>query len=126
MALSLSRMPAKRWATRADLIVVLEAARVELEQNPDKVRLVDLASQVGLSPFHLQRLFQATFGESPRAYGERVRLLRAWTELASGARVGDTALQLGYATPQALTRAFRRVFDLAPSQVRLDVLNQAD
>ncbi|MBL8049136.1 MAG: helix-turn-helix domain-containing protein [Chthonomonas sp.] len=118
LALSLTRVPVKRWATKADLITALEAARLELERNPDTARLEALGAEVGLSPHHLQRLFAATFGHSPRAYGERVRLLRAWSHLAAGMSVSETAITVGYDSPQQLARVFRRVMDCAPSEVR--------
>lgn len=124
IALSLTRVPVRRWATKADLAHALELARQELDANPAANRLAELAAEVGLSPFHLQRLFQATYGESPRAYAERVRVLRAWSLLAGGMPVGDTAAHVGFDSPQQLARVFRRVLDVAPSQVARLVLTE--
>jgi AraC-like DNA-binding protein len=46
-------------------------------------------------------------GEPPAGYLRRLRLDRAAEELAAGAQVGRTARRLGYASPDAFTRALK-------------------
>src|SRR4051812_23795330 len=65
----------------------VERARRYIEQHADKVlTLTDLAFQVGMSPFHLQRTFKRLVGVSPRAYQDTLRV----TTFKSRLRAGDT------------------------------------
>ena len=48
--------------------VAVERARRRIEDHPDRVvTLAALASEVGMSPFHLQRTFKRLLGVSPRS-----------------------------------------------------------
>ncbi|HTR01119.1 MAG TPA: GyrI-like domain-containing protein [Candidatus Acidoferrum sp.] len=71
------------------------------------------------SPFHFLRLFDAVFDTTPIEYVRRRRLSRAAMELAAGkASILDIALHHGYETPEAFTKAFKRLFGLTPSAAR--------
>jgi AraC family transcriptional regulator len=81
--------------------------------------LADIAGVVGLSPFHLSRLFQLSTGTSVVRYLRGRRLTEAARQLAGGA--GDilgVALSAGYASHAAFTRAFTEQFGRSPEQVR--------
>ena len=81
--------------------------------------LADIAGVVGLSPFHLSRLFQLSTGTSVVRYQRARRLTEAARALAAGA--GDilaVALSAGYASHAAFTRAFSEQFGRPPEQVR--------
>src|SRR5438105_2759219 len=55
----------------------VERARQHIEQHADQaLTLAGLASQVGMSPFHLQRTFKRLVGVSPRAYQDALRVTR--------------------------------------------------
>jgi AraC family carnitine catabolism transcriptional activator len=54
----------------------------------------------------------------PHAYVAGLRLDRARTMLETGAMVIEAALEAGFASPSAFTRAFRRRFGEAPSAAR--------
>lgn len=83
---------------------------------PDVAELAALAHQ---SPFHFQRVYRALTGESIGRTVVRLRLLRALQLLERpGASVTEAALGAGYATPQALARAFRQELDASPSALR--------
>jgi AraC family transcriptional regulator of adaptative response/methylated-DNA-[protein]-cysteine methyltransferase len=65
----------------------------ESEQAPT---LAALSVAVGISRFHLHRLFKQVTGTTPRQYARTCRLNRlAWT-LDTGITVGDAALSAGY------------------------------
>ncbi|HZF99238.1 MAG TPA: AraC family transcriptional regulator [Pseudoxanthomonas sp.] len=89
--------------------------------------LAELARVAHFSPFHFHRMYRALTGETVGRSVARLRLLRALRELeASSADLAHVALQAGYATSQALSRAFRDTFDDTPSALRADpVLRQA-
>lgn len=85
-------------------------------ENPS---LADIARVVGLSPFHLSRLFQLSTGTSVVRYLRGRRLTEAARQLAAGA--GDilsVAVGAGYASHAAFTRAFSDQFGRSPEQVR--------
>lgn len=88
---------------------------------PDGLELDDLSRHVGFSPYWFHRVFTALLGETPGAYARRARLAWAAGRLRSGGQsITELALECGYATPSAFTRAFRQVFGRAPSELRGD------
>src|SRR6188768_1553591 len=65
------------------------------------------------------RLFQALIAESPGAMRRRFLLERgAWEILRSDKRVTDIALDAGYGSLEAFTRAFRKAYGVSPSIYR--------
>src|SRR5690606_16731556 len=66
-------------ASRAD--VVAQACRL-IEASETEPNLDQLAAQVGLSPFHFQRLFKAEIGLSPKAYALACRARKLREELS--------------------------------------------
>ena len=70
-----------------------------------------LASRLHLSRFHCDRLVSAVAGEPPAALRRRVLLERAAYRLATTDHdVLRVAVEAGYASHEAFTRAFRRAF----------------
>jgi AraC family transcriptional regulator len=79
----------------------------------------DLAARMFLSRFHFDRVVAAAAGESPSRFRRRVLLERAAFRLASsGTGVLDVAVEAGYSSNEAFTRAFRRAYGCAPSAWR--------
>jgi AraC-like DNA-binding protein len=76
----------------------------------------ELARRAYLSRFHFDRLVAAVLGESPGAFRRRLLLERAAYHLSSGHTVLEAALAAGYSSAEAFARAFRRAFDVAPSE----------
>jgi AraC-like DNA-binding protein len=63
--------------------------------------------------------FRLVIGESPMRYLRRYRLARAAERLrTSGESLVDIALQTGYASDVALSKAFKRSFGLSPGAFR--------
>ncbi len=114
------RVPAARPATRAHLLASLERARQSIDDDSGVgCDLASLAQDAGVSKFHLLRLFKAVYGATPMAYAERLRMQTAQTRLRSGAKpVGEVAAELGYDSPSAFARAFRRWTGAAPTNWR--------
>jgi AraC-like DNA-binding protein len=78
-----------------------------------------MAARVHLSRFHFDRLISATAGEPPAALRRRVLLERAAYQLiTSGHDVLSIAVQAGYGSHEAFSRAFARAYGLSPSQWR--------
>lgn len=79
----------------------------------------DLAARVHLSRFHLDRVVAAIAGEPPATLRRRVLLERAAYRLDTTDRsVLDVAVEAGYASHEAFTRAFARAYGVAPKEWR--------
>lgn len=79
----------------------------------------DVARAVGVSRFHLSRLFALVIGQSLMGYTRGRRLSEAARALAGGAPdILDVALTAGYSSHEAFTRAFREHFGVTPESVR--------
>ena len=78
-----------------------------------------IAGRLHLSRFHLDRIVSASAGEAPSSLRRRVLLERSAFHLAAGRRsVLDVAVEAGYGSHEAFTRAFRRAYGTTPSAWR--------
>jgi AraC family transcriptional regulator len=85
----------------------------------DDLPLDRIARAATVSPFHLCRAFSASTGCSVAAYIRARRLSLAARALAAGApAILSVALDAGYGSHEAFTRAFRQQFDATPEDVR--------
>lgn len=85
----------------------------------EAIDLGRLAKNAALSPFHFHRIFRGMVGETPLELHRRLRLERAAYQLADGDRsVLRIALEAGYESHEAFTRAFRRRYADSPSAFR--------
>jgi AraC-like DNA-binding protein len=75
-----------------------------------------VASRVHLSRFHFDRLVSAAAGEPPATLRRRVLLERAaYRLITTDHDVLRMAVEAGYASNEAFTRAFAKAFGQAPS-----------
>ena len=78
-----------------------------------------LAVRACLSPYHFHRVFTGLVGETLMAHIRRLRLERAAGRLKLGRRpVIEIALEAGYETHEAFSRAFKASFGRSPSAFR--------
>lgn len=97
----------------------IEYMREHLEQD---ICLADLATVCGVSPFHFARGFRNSVGHPPHRYLVLMRMERARDLLADKRLpIIEIALAVGYDTPQAFARAFRRTIGVSPSTYRADL-----
>ena len=83
--------------------------------------LQELAKIALLSPFHMHRIFHAYTGETLGAYAQRLKLERATHLLEhTNKDISEIALDSGYSTPAAFTKAFKKLFGITPSQLRMN------
>jgi AraC family transcriptional regulator len=82
------------WETLTPLLVYIQA---NLDQD---LTLAALGKKANLSPAHLQRVFKAEIGESPKAYVTRLRVERgAFCLLAHESPIGEIAASCGFSEP---------------------------
>jgi AraC family transcriptional regulator len=85
----------------------------------ETVSLEDIAAVAGISKYHLARSFAFAVSHGPLGYSRARRLSVAAKALQGGARdILNVALDAGYASHEAFTRAFRDHFGLTPEAVR--------
>ncbi|WP_175009628.1 MULTISPECIES: AraC family transcriptional regulator [unclassified Cellulosimicrobium] len=115
----LSRDDAPGWY-RADADPVVGAALRLVHHDPARAWTVDtLAREVGLSRAAFSRRFTALVGEPPMGYLTGWRLdLAADLLLEPDATLASVARAVGYATPFALSAAFKRVRGVSPAAHR--------
>ncbi|HEU0193382.1 MAG TPA: AraC family transcriptional regulator [Gaiellales bacterium] len=116
---SLARAGREIRAPRTPCDDAVEQARASLATGyAERRSLAAIASDVGVSPFHLARRFRLRTGRSLHQYRDQVRLRQALLRLRDPVDLGRLALDLGYCSHSHFTDAFRRSFGLPPSAVR--------
>lgn len=85
----------------------------------EPITLEEIANACNVSAFHLTRAFAETMGLPLMRYVRLRRLSEAARQLAQGAEdILRVAIETGYGSHEAFTRAFRELFTLTPEQVR--------
>lgn len=100
----------------ARMLRVLNHMRRHLDEPLEMDRLAELAH---FSVSHFHRVFRGMLGESIMDHLRRIRMERAYVQLAETKRtVTDIGLDAGYDSLEAFSRAFRKSFGHSPSQGR--------
>lgn len=89
-------------------------------QNLNEELTLERLSQVAaFSKYHFHRVFSAYAGVSVTKFVLLARLKRASFQLAlEEQRITDIALNAGFESPEAFSRAFKRTFNQSPSEFR--------
>lgn len=100
--------------------LALEAIRAITAALDTALDLEALASPACMAPLHFHRVFRGLCGETPLQMHRRLRLERAAWRLADGKdSVLRVALDAGYETHEAFTRAFRAAYGRTPTEYRV-------
>ena len=92
---------------------------IETRFGDNELSLEAMAEHAGVSRSHLSRIFPVATGLQLSTYLRGRRLTVAAKELADGAPdILGVALDVGYGSHEAFTRAFRDYFGLTPDDVR--------
>jgi AraC family transcriptional regulator len=87
----------------------------------DPLNLNEIAEAAGVSPYHLSRAFGFSTGYPVMAYVRARRLSEAALVLSGGAPdILAVAIDYGYGSHEAFTRAFREQFGLTPETLRAE------
>ncbi len=84
----------------------------------EELSIKTIAEHVAVSPFHFQRMFIRDVGESVAGYIRRRRLEQAAKLIAAdrNASLIQVAFECGFETHSAFSKAFRRHFEMSPSE----------
>jgi AraC family transcriptional regulator len=114
-------LPSRSAHSRSNPILVRSALRqIRRHQEDAPLTLHVLAASLEVSPFRLIRASRQVLGLSIMDVARRIRLRRAAMKLAfrHGEPIAAIALQSGYDSHEAFTRAFKRVLGVSPSVFR--------
>ncbi len=85
-----------------------------------ELTLAKVAAKAALSEYHFHRLFRARFGMPVMDYVRRRRITEAAKALLhSSTSILEIALDAGFESQAAFTRAFRRVYHTSPARYRI-------
>ena len=95
-------------------------ARERLQQSDDPTPSIEaVARDVGISPFHFIRQFEAVFGVTPHQFRIQTRLDQAKHLLAMGNHsVTDVCMDVGFSSLGSFSALFTRRIGEAPSAYR--------
>lgn len=98
-----------------------QRARQRLDSEwGSRLRIEQLAVQMGMSADHFIRRFKQRFGMSPKVYQTNARLREAVRLLRSTEKSAKTiAYELGFADPKSFFRIFKKHLGVVPSDLRL-------
>jgi AraC family transcriptional regulator len=105
---------------RLETLKLLNDALEYIEINLNSELNIDNISKIaGSSKYHFQRIFHVLTGFTVSQYIKNRRLTLAAEELiVEDKRVIDIALKYGYESPEAFTKAFKRMHGTAPSALK--------
>lgn len=98
----------------------LEQAVIYIENHLGyNIKVEDVAKAAGYSYYHLNRQFTAILGESIGSYIKKRRLADASKKLLySDLKIIDIAIEYGFDSPEAFSRAFKAIYKVSPQSYR--------
>jgi len=109
-----------REATRAAHREIVDQTKELLAARfRERLTMADIAGSIGVSRFHLSRVFRSCTGFSLHGYRNQLRLRAALERLVDPETVlPPLAAELGFSSHSHFTGAFREAFGVAPSALR--------
>lgn len=94
----------------------IERVRRYLDEHYDEpVTLTQLASEIGMSPYYLQRAFKELIGLSPKEYRDAQRMERFKTSLKRGETVTNATHEAGFGSSSRLYERVNSDLGMTPS-----------
>lgn len=97
---------------------LLQAREIVHDRFLEKLRVSDVASEVGVHPVHLSRIFRRHYGSPIGSYLRALRLDWAAERLLGDESLATIALEAGFADQSHFTNTFRRHMGVTPGQYR--------
>lgn len=95
-----------------------ERARRLMDESEEPLALAELAGQLGVSPYHLQRTFKAAFGVTPRQYSAARKLERFKTGVQQGQDVTSALYSAGFGSSSRLYEQAGQNLGMTPGAYR--------
>jgi transcriptional regulator GlxA family with amidase domain len=100
-------------------VAIREAIRLFETHVEDPLRIPDVATAVGLSGRHFERMFKRETGQSPLRYYHHLRLMKARQRvLYSNDSFREIAASVGYMTSSPMIRHYTEFFGVSPRDER--------
>jgi AraC-like DNA-binding protein len=97
---------------------VEHAERLLAERFAESLSLDDISRSLGVSAYHLCRVFRMHTGTSLHQHRDQLRLRAALNRLERDEDLTTIGLDVGYSSHSHFTAAFRRAFGVPPSRLR--------
>jgi len=89
------------------------------DASVDRVPAEEWAARLHFSRFHFDRMIRSVAGEPPAAFRRRILLERAaYRMITTSAPLIDIAVEAGYGSHEAFTRAFTKAYGVPPAAWR--------
>ena len=99
--------------------VILKSVSYIEANLKNEIDVFMVSREVCYSLYHFIRLFQSITGFSPKSYIQQRRLSEAIYELReTNKKIADIAYNYQFGSPEAFSRAFRKQFNINPTDVR--------
>lgn len=123
IGMAMERGGVRRPFVRGDTRAVVEATRAEISRDLTRSFTVrELALRVGISPYHLCRVFRRETGITLHTYLVDLRLRRSLEWLTNAnTELSRVALEAGFSSHSHYSAAFRRRLGIAPSRARSEL-----
>jgi AraC family transcriptional regulator of adaptative response/methylated-DNA-[protein]-cysteine methyltransferase len=102
--------PKRTTSTDPQIEMVQRACRYIATQDETSVTLAELGQHVGISPFHLQRVFKKVMGITPRQYADACRIGKFKTRVRESGSVTGALYDAGFSSSS-------RLYEHAPSEL---------
>ena len=115
------RVPALQSRAASDMLnePVAMALSIMDKHLEDPIAVGDICDQIGISPRHLERLFKAQLGKSPKLYYREKRLDAArQLVMYSNRPLREIAAASGFSSPAALRQHYAQAYGLPPEADR--------
>jgi AraC family transcriptional regulator len=118
--MSIVTVPSAKTPAKSEYTQRIDRVIDHLRENLDRpVKLAELAKVACFSEFHFHRIFRAVSGETLKNFTNRLRLEKAARLLRySDQSLTEIALDCGFSSSAAFSRAFRAGYDTSPSEFR--------
>lgn len=105
--------------------IVEDTKQIIKKNYTQKLSMKEVATKVGVSRFHLIRIFKNVAGYTPHMYLENIRIQKA-EELLLTTKLNSMEIgyQIGYQSVSSFYNAFKRNTGYSPSQFKLNISKQ--
>ncbi len=113
----LSKLKIQNESVKLEIYRRLEIAKSYLIENyNENVSLDSLSKTIGISKFHLIRLFKVVYGNTPYKFLLKIRLNKAFEQLKKNndLSIEEIALANGFNQRRTFTRSFKKEFGISP------------